>query len=249
MVNAKKKIVLGKIAVVTGANRGVGKAISEVLAWEGATVILLGRRESALLEVKKELDAKGGKTDICVCDLNDDEQISRAMDEILRKHGHIDVLVNNAGIETDMDFIDMPMELFDSMMRFNFRQLAVMTKAALPSMIAHGTGGSIINIASAAGERGLPSSTSYSCSKAAVICFTQTLGEELRKYNIRVNSLNPGLLDTELFWESATCDYLMEKCGDLLPLETVGYYAAFLASDMSDGMTCQSLCVRGSSRW
>lgn len=248
MLNAKQKIVLNKIAVVTGANRGVGKAISEVLAWEGATTILLGRREGPLLEVKKELEEKGGRADICVCDLSDDEQISKAVEEILSKYGRIDVLVNNAGIETDMAFIDMPMEMFDDMMRFNFRQLAVMTKAVLPSMIEHKSG-NIVNIASAAGERGLPCSTSYSASKAAVICFTQTLGEELREHNIRVNCLNPGLLDTELFWQSATCDYLMEKCGDILPLETVGYYAAFLASDMSEGMTCQSLTVRGSSRW
>ncbi len=248
MLNAKEKLVQDKIVVVTGANRGLGKAIAEVFAWEGAVVLLLGRSRDALLEVEEELRTKGGRADHCVCDLSTDEHIYAAVDEILKKYGRIDVLVNNAGIETDLPFIKMPMELFDEMMRFNFRQLAVMTKAVLPAMMERKYG-SIVNIASAAGERGLPESTAYSASKAAVINFSQTLAEELRPYHIRVNCLNPGLLDTELFWQSATKDYLLEKCGDIISLETLGYSAVFLASDLSDGLTCQSVTVRGISRW
>lgn len=248
MLDAKRKFVHDKVVVITGANRGLGKAIAEVFAWEGAITVLLGRNEDALLQVKKEFEVKGGRVDISVCDLSADKQVYAAADEILQKYGRIDALVNNAGIETDLPFVEMPMDIFDEMMRFNFRQLVVMTKAILPSMIECKRG-SIINIASAAGERGLPESTAYSASKAAVINFSQTLGEEMRAYNIRVNCLNPGLLDTELFWQSATKDYLMEKCGDLISLDTVGYSAVFLASDLSDGLTCQSITVRGISRW
>lgn len=248
MLNAKTKLVQDKVVVVTGANRGLGKAIAEVFVWEGAITVLLGRSEDALLDVKKEFEASGGRVDISVCDLSIDEKVYAAVDEILEKYGRIDALVNNAGIETDLPFVEMPMNMFDEMMRFNFRQLAVMTKAVLPSMIKRKCG-SIVNIASAAGERGLPESTAYSASKAAVINFSQTLGEEMRANNIRVNCLNPGLLDTELFWQSATKDYLMEKCGDLISLDTVGYSAVFLVSDLSDGLTCQSITVRGISRW
>lgn len=248
MLNAKKKLVQDKVVVVTGANRGLGKAIAEVFSREGAMVLLLGRSRDALLEAEEELWAKGGRAELCVCDLSIDEQVYAAVDEILKKHGRIDVLVNNAGIETDLPFIEMPMDLFDETMRFNFRQLAVMTKAVLPSMMERKYG-SIVNIASAAGERGLPESTAYSASKAAVINFSQTLGEELRPYNIRVNCLNPGLLDTELFWQSATKDYLLERCGDIISLDTLGYSAVFLASDLSEGLSCQSVTVRGISRW
>ncbi len=248
MLNLKKKLVQDKIVVVTGANRGLGKAIAEVFAWEGAVVILLGRKKDLLIQVKDEFEAKGGRADICVCDLNDDEQIYSAAGEILKKYGQIDILINNAGIETDLPFVEMPMEMFDEMMRFNFRQLVLVTKAVLPSMMEKKSG-SIVNIASAAGERGLPESTAYSASKAAVINFTQTLGEEMRHFNIRVNCLNPGLLDTELFWLSSTKDYLLEKCGDIIGLDTIGYSAAFLASELSEGITCQSITVRGISRW
>lgn len=248
MLKAKTKLVQDKIVVVTGANRGLGKAIAEVFAWEAAMVVLLGRSQDSLLAVRDEFVEKGYKADICVCDLANDEHIHAAVDAILEKHGRIDVLVNNAAIETDMLFAEMPVDMFDEMMRFNFRQLTVMTRAVLPAMMARQYG-SIVNISSAAGERGLPESTAYSASKAAVINFSQTLGEEMRPYNVRVNCLNPGLLNTDLFWESATKDYLLEKCGDLIDLETVGYSAVFLASDMSEGLTCQSITVRGISRW
>jgi len=248
MVKTKRKLVQDKIAVITGANRGLGKAISKVFVNEGATVVLLGRNEGSLIAVRDEFFNMGGKADICVCDLSNDGQIYAAKDEILKKHGFIDILVNNAGIETDLPFLEMPMDMFDDMMRINFRQLVIMTRAVLPSMMERKYG-NIVNIASAAGERGLPGSTAYSASKAAVINFSQTLGEEMRNYNIRVNCLNPGLLDTELFWQSASKDYLLEKCGDLIDLNTVGYSAAFLASDLSEGLTCQSITVRGISRW
>ena len=248
MLNAKKKLVQDKTVLVTGANRGLGKSIAEVFAWEGATVVLLGRSEDGLISVRDEIVNKGGKADICVCDLSYDYQIYAAVDEIQGKHKHIDILVNNAGIETDLPFVEMPMEMFDEMMRFNFRQLAVMTRAVLPDMMAR-KDGRIGNVSSAAGERGLPDSTAYSASKAAVINFTHTLGEEMRPYNVRVNCINPGLIDTELFWLSATKDYLLEKCGDLIDIESVGYSAVFLASDMSEGLTCQAITVRGISRW
>jgi 3-oxoacyl-[acyl-carrier protein] reductase len=247
-LNAARPLMAGKTVVVTGANRGLGKAIARVFAWEGATTILLGRDRASLEKARSDLAQEAGAVEICVCDLSHDDRIYAAVEEMTGRFGVIDCLVNNAGIETDLPFMEMPMDMFDDMMRFNFRQLAVMTRAVLPGMIARGSG-NVINISSAAGERGLPTSTAYSASKAAVITFTHTLGEEMRPHGVRVNCLNPGLLDTELFWESATRDYLLERCGDIISLDTVGYTAVFLASDLSEGISCQSLTVRGISRW
>ena len=144
----------------------------------------------------------------------------------------------------------MPVSVFDEIMTTNMRSVMLVTKAILPHMVEQ-KGGSIINIGSGAALRGLPGSVAYSASKAAVVCFTQALGDEVRKVerNIRINAICPGPVDTELFQKSERRDFILAAGGDVFSTETMGDAALFLASDMSKGMNSQVLVLRGFNRW
>ncbi len=237
-----------KIALVTGASRGLGRAIAKKFAEEGATAILTGRDFATLQTVEKEIRDAGGKADSFPCDVRDQEMVTRTVDGIIAKYGRIDVLVNNAGISKEMPFLDMPMEVFDEILEMDLRSVILMMKTVLPYM-AQQKSGNVINIGSGAAIRGLPGSPAYSAAKAAVVALTQSVGDEVRPLGIRVNVICPGPIDTELFQKSERRDYILSSGGDVFEPETVANAAVFLATDLSKGMSSQTLVMRGYNRW
>lgn len=243
-----KQLIRNKIAVITGAARGIGKGIALKFAQEGAVVILVGRRLAALQEVQKEIEASGGKAASMTADVTVDKQVTDLADAVLREYGQIDILVNNAGISKEMPLLEMPVEVFDEILTTNLRSVMLVTKAFLPAM-AKQKSGNIINIGSGAALRGLPGSVAYSVSKAGVVCLTQALGDEVRSLGIRVNVICPGPVDTELFQKSAKRDFILQAGGDVFSTETVANGALYLASDLSIGMNSQILTLRGFNRW
>lgn len=237
-----------KVAIITGASRGIGKSIAIKFAEEGAQVVLVGRQEESLSRVKKEILDRGGISEYIVADISEDSQVSKIIDTVIKKFAKIDILVNNAGISKEMPLLEMPMDVWDEIYRVNLRSVVVMTKAVLPYMVKQSKG-NIINIGSGAALRGLPGSTAYSASKAGVVCFSQALGDEMRSYGIRINVICPGPVDTELFHKSAKRDYILKAGGDVFEPEIVANAAVFLASELSDGMNSQVLTLRGFNRW
>lgn len=238
----------GKIALITGASRGIGKAVAVKMASEGATAILVGRKLETLKEAEAEIIAAGGKADSFECDVRSWEQVTALVNAVAAKYSRIDILVNNAGISKEMPFIEMPIEVFDEICEMNLRSVMLVTKAVLPHM-AEQKSGNIINIGSGAALRGLPGSSAYAASKAAVVCFTQALGDEVRSLGIRVNVICPGPVDTELFKKSERREFILKAGGDVFQPEEVANGAVFLASELSGCMNSQTLVMRGFNRW
>ncbi len=239
-----------RIALITGAARGIGRGIALQFAKNGAKVYLSGRREEPLVQLKTEIEQSGGLAEVVVFDVTRQDQIQSGIEQILQREGLIDILVNNAGISREMPFLEMPVETFDEIMTGNMRSVFLVTRAVLPHMIERKYG-RIINIGSGAALRGLPGSCAYSASKAAVVAFTQALGDEVRKIerNIRINAICPGPVDTEMFQQSERREFILAAGGDVSTVEEMGHAAVYLASDLSGVMNSQVLVLRGFNRW
>ena len=243
-----EKLLKGKVAIVTGAARGIGKAISLKFAQEGADIAMVDILEKELIETKEQVEAFGTKVAAFSVDLTKDEQVYALIDKVVGEFGTIDILMNNAGISRELPLNEMPMDVWDRIIEINLRSVALIIKAVLPVMIKN-KGGNIASIASGAALRGLPGSTAYSASKAGVLCLSQALGDELRPHGIRVNVICPGPVDTELFQKSAKRDFILQAGGDVFEPETIANGALYLVSDMSKGMSSQVLTIRGFNRW
>lgn len=241
-------ILKDKIALITGAGTGLGRAIACRFAQEGATVILVGRTEQTLAETQKLILETGGTSAYYIADVTCDDQVTQLVTKLLQEYDRVDILVNNAGISKEYTLLDMPISVWDDIYNTNLRSVMLLTKALLPSMVERKSG-NIVNIGSGAALRGLPGSIAYSVSKAGVVCFTQTLGDEVRKYGIRVNVLCPGPVDTEMFQKSEVRNFILQAGGDIFSPETVANGVLFLASDLSEGMNSQTLTMRGFNRW
>jgi len=241
----KEAAVQGKIAIVTGASRGIGKAIALGFAREGATVVAAARSESApserlpgsIHETVAEIERLGGQGLAVRCDVTDEAGVAAMVATTLEAYGRIDVLVNNAAIDFPFPVTDMPSKRWDIVMRVNATGPFLCSKAVLPAMIAQGRG-SIINISSqAATERGSGTvgySAVYAASKAALDRFTWALAAEVGKYNIAVNALKPaGVVDTEgmRLWAPEE-----ERHGWTSPAAMVAC-AVFLAKQDASGVT------------
>ena len=238
----------GKVAIVTGAARGIGKAVALKFAEEGANIALVDILEKELNETKAEVEVFGGKAMAIPVDLTEDAQVYGMVDTVVKEFGTIDILMNNAGISREMPLNEMPMDVWDKIIEINLRSVALIIKAVLPVMIKNKSG-NIASVASASALRGLPGSTAYSASKAGVLCLSQALGDELRPHGIRVNTICPGPVDTELFQKSAKRDFILQAGGDVFDPETVANGALYLVSDLSKGMSSQVLTIRGFNRW
>lgn len=237
-----------KIALITGAGRGIGKAVALKMASEGAAVMLVGRNMEALKLVENEIKEKAGTADSFVCDVRDQDGITRLVSDVVQRYGRIDILVNNAGISKELPFLEMPVEVFDEICETNLRSVMLMMKAVLPYM-AEQKSGNIVNIGSGAALRGLPGSAAYAAAKAGVVCLTQAVGDEVRNMGIRVNVICPGPVDTEMFRKSERREFILAAGGDLFLPETVANGVVFLASELSEGMNSQTLVMRGFNRW
>ena len=186
-----------KIALVTGAGKGIGRAVALALAAEGAHVGLLARTEADLLALAAEISAAGGTAALAVADVADRTAVNLAVAKIQQELGPIDILINNAGIGTFAKFLDMEPAAWEHIIQVNVLGTYYVTRAVLPGMIARQTG-DIINISSTAGLRASAGASAYSASKFAVMGLTEALMQEVRKHNIRVSALAPSTVATDL---------------------------------------------------
>ncbi len=187
----------GKVAFVTGGARGIGKATAIALAKEGVHVGLLARTESALKEVAAEIEALGVKSAYAVADVDSQEEAEKAVAELTEKLGTADILINNAGIASFGKVLEMDPAEWKRILDVNVMGTYYVTRAVLPQLVEKNSG-DIINIASTSGLNGSATSSAYSASKFAVIGFTESLAQEVRRNNIRVSSLAPSTVATDL---------------------------------------------------
>ncbi|MBI2846780.1 MAG: SDR family NAD(P)-dependent oxidoreductase [Chloroflexi bacterium] len=189
----------GKVAVVTGASRGIGKAIALAYAREGANVVVAARTESeegsrlpgTIHKTAEEIRALGSQALPVKCDVTKEEDIEDMVKKTLETFGTVDILVNNAGVNYIASVVDLPAKRWDLVMSVNLRGPFLCSKAVLPTMIAKGSG-CIVNISSLAARRSVPTWSAYSVSKAAIERLTKTLALEVEEYGIAVYALAPG---------------------------------------------------------
>lgn len=191
------KPLSGKIAVVTGAGRGIGKAISLLLARSGASVVLTARSEAELERVREEIQKEAGEALVVPADLTRDEEIEGLIKQTLERCGSIDYLINNAGWGRNGPVAKARVEDWDRTLQVNLRAPMILSRLALPTLMEK-RAGAIINIASISAKAGQANTAAYSASKAGLLAFSESLYEEVREYGIKVAAILPGFVDTPL---------------------------------------------------
>ena len=238
-----------KVAVVTGASRGIGRAIALELASRGATVVINynGSRERAE-EVKNEVESAGGKAVIIQCNVADFDACKEFIETVIKEQGRIDILVNNAGITKDGLIMKMKEEDFDSVLNVNLKGTFNTIRHSARQMLKQRSG-KIINISSVSGILGNVGQANYAASKAGVIGLTKTMARELGSRGITVNAIAPGFVDTEMtevlseeIRENACKQIILGRFGKP---EDIANTAVFLASDKADYITGQVISVDG----
>ena len=202
--------ITGKTALITGAGRGIGRATAIAFAKEGINLGLLGRTIENLEAVASELQTYGVKVSIAAADVSNMESVNTAVEKIRVELGPIDILVNNAGISKFGKFLEVDPEDWAKIIQVNVMGVYYVTRAVLPDMIEKNAG-DIINISSTAGQKGAPVTSAYSASKAAVIALSESLMLEVRKQNIRVVTLTPSTIATDMAIELNLTDGNPEK--------------------------------------
>ncbi|MBP0613504.1 3-ketoacyl-ACP reductase [Chryseobacterium sp. cx-311] len=195
----------GKNAVITGGGRGLGKAVATALANEGVNIGLTGRNEENLKAVAGELQALGVKASYAVFSVDDEAQVKEGIETLARELGGIDILVNNAGIGDFGKLNDMSSETWEQVIKTNLFGVYYAAKAVYPYMKEAGAG-DIVNVASTAGLKGGPNMSAYAASKAAVISLSQSMMAEWRKENIRVITLTPSTIASDMSIQSGLTD-------------------------------------------
>ena len=218
--------LLGRIAIVTGAGRGIGRAIATLYSREGAKVVLVARTQEQLRAVAGEISALGAEVLIVPTDVRDKVQVQQLVAATLERFGRIDILVNNAGVARHGYILDISEEDWDLTFDVNVKGVFLCTQAVLPQMIAQHSG-RIINIASGAALHGSAWKSAYSASKFAVLGFADSLAQEVGRYGINVNTICPGPVATEMRRKN----YPFEEPSLLPQPEDVAELALFLASD------------------
>jgi len=200
----------GKVALVTGAGKGIGRATAIALAHEGVNVGLLARTEQDLVEVAKEIEALGVKTAYATADVSSIKEVNAAVEKLKTSLGPVDILINNAGIGKFGKFLELEPEEWKKIIDINLLGVYYVTRAVLPQLIDK-NGGDIINISSTAGQKGAPVTSAYSASKFGLLGLTESLALEVRKHNIRVTALTPSTVATELAYKENLTDGNPEK--------------------------------------
>ena len=240
-----------KVAIVTGASRGIGKSTAEVFAREGATVVICGRKQNTLDEVAAEIKGLPGRIVPMACHVGKLDELQRLVDSTTREFGKIDILVNNAATNIAQGpAIEMDDGQFDKMVEVNLKSTYRLMRLVAPGMCQRGSG-SIINIASIAGLRPQFHGLLYSMTKAALIMMTQSYAVELGPQGVRVNAIAPGLVQTvlsEYYWKD---EKRLSQSMSHQPIRHLGQppeiaeVALLLASDRSSYLTGQTLVVDG----
>jgi len=239
----------GKIALVTGGSRGIGRAIVLALLKEGASVYHISRTEGEATPAFEEAAASGGgKVVFRECDIGDESALAEAVDAVLAESGGLDILVNNAGIARDGLVFRMSMQDWNDVIRTNLTSAFITSRAVAAQMIKKRSG-SIINMSSIVGLIGNGGQTNYAASKAGLIGFTKSLARELASRAVRVNAIAPGFIETAM--TADIVDKQKEAMLVQIPMgrvgmpEEVAHAALFLASDLSSYMTGQVIQVDG----
>lgn len=232
----------GKIVLITGGSRGIGKSIAEAFAESGATTIVTYRNAIDT----EYFDTKGIRH--YQCDVADIKSVQEMTDKIIAEHQKIDILVNNAGITKDGLLMRMSEEDWDAVIDTNLKGVFHMTKSVTRHMMSKRYG-KVINITSVVGITGNPGQSNYVASKAGVIGFTKATAKELASRNININAVAPGFIGTEM--TDKLPEEVKTKYLETIPLKRIGSgkniadAVMFLASDMSDYITGQTICVDG----
>ena len=240
MTSDEKKILSGKVALVTGGSRGVGRAIAETYALAGAEVFICGRDENQVTAAVEAIRDAGGDIDGTCGDIGNRGDVERIISAALRRFGTIHVLVNNAGILGPRETIaDYPPDAWDEVLRINLTGLFLMTRAVLPVMMDQRSG-SIINVTSGVGRRGRARWGAYAVSKGGLESFTQVLADEVTQAGVRVNSVNPAATRTTMRAQAYPAENPLTLPA---PKEIVPVFL-YLASDASAGVSGQAFEAR-----
>lgn len=243
------KLLEGKTALVTGATRGIGKAIAETFASNGANVAFtFASSEEKAKAIESDLIAMGVKAKAYKSDAADMDAAQELVKDVLKEFGTIDVLVNNAGITKDGLLMRMSEEDWDKVMDTNLKSVFNMTKSVMRTMMK-ARSGSIINMSSVVGVKGNAGQANYAASKAGILGFTKSVALELGSRNIRCNAIAPGFIETEM--TGALDPDTVQGWRDAIPMkrggtpEDVANLTLFLASDMSGYISGQTINVDG----
>lgn len=243
------KLLEGKTALITGASRGIGKAIALEFAEQGANVAFTDLKyDEAAESLEKELEGKGVQAKGFASDASSAEDTDRVVKEILGAFDRVDILVNNAGITKDNLLMRMSEGDWDAVMNVNLKSVFNLTKAIQRHMLKNRQG-SIINMSSVVGVNGNAGQSNYSASKAGIIGFTKSVAQELGSRNIRCNAIAPGFIETEM--TEKLSEEVRKEWAQQIPLrrggkpEDVSRTAVFLASDLSSYVTGQVINVCG----
>lgn len=239
----------GKVALVTGGSRGIGKAIAKRLASEGATIVInYMRNETAANETKKEIEDTGGKATLSKFDVSDFDAVHEAVDKIIENHEGLHILINNAGITKDTLLMRMKEEDWDNVMSINLKGIFNCTKAVTRNMLKQREG-RIINLTSVVGEMGNAGQSNYAASKAGIIGFTKACAREMAPRGITVNAVSPGFIQTDItdeLTEELKKDYIsripMNRFGTT---DDIAGAVAFLTSDEASYVTGEVFRING----
>lgn len=244
----------GKAAFVTGAGRGIGRAIALALARDGAQIVAADILRDNAASIADEIRAIGPEACAIGADLTKRREVENAVDEALARFGKIDILVNNAGWDRFEFFLDSNEDTWDRLITVNLKTVLYVCRIALPHMVESG-GGTVINIASDAGRAGSLGEAVYSATKGAVIAFTKTLAREMTRHRITVNAVCPGLTETPLLQlirdQSERAHKVIDAVTRAIPMgrvgtpEEVAAAVVFLASPEAGYITGQTLSVNG----
>ena len=236
-----------RVALVTGASRGIGRAIARQLAAQGARVVAAARGDNARA-VAEEIGGTGGRVEAIALDVTDQAAADAALAAVVERHGRLDILVNNAGIARDQLMLRLKREDWDAVLATNLTGAFALTQAALKPMIRQRRG-RIVSISSVVGQSGNPGQANYAASKAGLIGFTKAVALEVASRGITVNVVAPGLVETDM--TQAIAEKAREQWESRIPLRRLGTpddiaaAVCFLASDEASYITGQVLAVNG----
>ncbi len=245
-------LLQGKVAIVTGGNSGIGKAIVEYLAELGAQVVIDYRSHpEATEQLEREIGSYGGSSFGVQADVSKLDDIQRLIDAAVARYGRIDVMVNNAGVETRTSVLDTTPEQYDKVLDVNLRGVFFATQYAAKQMIAQGGGGRIINISSVHEDWPMPGNTAYCLAKGGVRMLTRTAALELAPHGITMVNVGPGAVATPINESTMNNPELMAKLNAAIPLgrmarpEEIAKVVGFLASDGASYITATTIFADG----